>query len=198
MVLPKSNSVCFTGRADYNNERRVYSSSEKLAAIITLVMRVRFPTITVEVVAPYQVTFSDFARGFEMWRILILIIVLSASNLFSQTAEKPKAFLFDEFEVIPDREIRSRTQRLREKIHEKAWSNEPLSAYVVVYHPGANGSTKRLEKLMIDALFDQCYDCMGFGPRITFIRGGKAKRQKVQFWLIPSGAEPPKIDLEQN
>lgn len=137
--------------------------------------------------------------GFKMWRILILVIAMSSSSLLGQTAEKPKAFLFDEFEIIPERQIRSRTQKLRDRISEKAGSIEPYSAYIVLYHPDTNASTKRLEKVIIDALFEDCRDCMGLhGPRITVIRSGMTNHPKIQFWLIPSGAEPPKIVAERN
>ena len=134
----------------------------------------------------------------EFWSVLVLIVLLSASNLFGQTSEKPKAFLFDEFGLIPDRQIRTRTQKLRERIQEKAWSKEALRGYIVIFHDEKTASPKRLEKVIIDALYEDCYDCMGFGPGITFVRGGKAKRQRVQFWLIPAGADPPKIDTEAN
>jgi hypothetical protein len=132
-------------------------------------------------------------------RMLILMVVLSGSSLFAQTADKPKAFLFDEFEKFDNREINLRTKKLEEKIKEKAWSKEPFSAYVVIFSDEKNSSTRLLEKRIIDALFDDCRDCMGLGgPRITFVRAGKAKRQKVQFWLIPSGAEPPAIDNSED
>jgi len=132
-------------------------------------------------------------------RMLILTLLLLGSSLFAQTSEKPKAFLFDEFEKLDSPEIKLRTERLRKKIQERAWSKEPFSAYVVIFKDHQNSSTRPLEKRIIDALFEDCRDCMGLGgPRITILRGGKEKRQKVQFWLIPTGAEPPTIDNLDN
>ena len=47
-----------------------------------------------------------------------------------------------------------------------------------------------VEKLVRDTLFDNCRDCFGFDPpRIVFVRIADSKEQKVQFWLVPEGAE---------
>ena len=132
-------------------------------------------------------------------RMLVLIVALLGSSLYAQTSEKPKAFLFDEFEKLDSREIDLRTAKLRRKIQERAWTKEPYSVYIVVFKDEKNSSTRPMEERISNALFRDCHDCMGYdGPRITFLRGGKEKWQKVQFWLIPSGAEPPTISNLEN
>ena len=151
-------------------------------------MRIRYPRFSVEL--------RSRAVGFEMWPIIVLTFLVAASNLSGQTAEKPKAFLFDEFEAISDRQVTSKTLKLRERIREKAWSKEPLGAWIIIFHGGKELTPTRLESVVADALSQDCRDCMGFSPRVVLIRGGKARRSKIQLWLIPYGAEPPNLDKE--
>jgi hypothetical protein len=129
-----------------------------------------------------------------MLRILLLIFVLTSSNVLAQTKDLPKAYLFDEFGTVSTKQIKIKTQKLREKIQEQAWSDKPLGAYVVFYYGKTRNSSRNLEIIIQNSLFDNCRDCMGFSPRITFIRSRETKEEKVQFWLIPAGAEPPKLD----
>lgn len=126
-----------------------------------------------------------------MLRILFLITVLMSSTVLAQKSEKPKAYLFDEFGKISTKEIKLKTQKLRAKIREKAWSDEPLGAYLVFYYGENQKTPENLQIIIRNELFRECRDCMGWSPNILFVDGGKSKEQKVQFWLVPFGAEPP-------
>jgi hypothetical protein len=135
--------------------------------------------------------------SFDLGSVLVLSFLLLTANLFAQTAEKPRAFLFDEFERIGNQEIKLKTKKLRAKIAENAWSKGAFAgAYIIIWDDGNNRSAAKLQTLITNALFEDCRDCMGWDTRITLVRGGKAKRQRVQFWLIPSGAEPPTIETQ--
>ena len=123
---------------------------------------------------------------------LFSIVVLMSSAVFAQTEEKPKTYLFDEFGQISQKEVKQRTEKLRKKLQEPASKNGGLGAYLIFYSGDKQKSLRNMEILIRDVLFDNCRDCYGFsGPRIVFVQGGKAERLKIQFWLIPQGAEPP-------
>jgi hypothetical protein len=123
---------------------------------------------------------------------LFLIFVLLSSVVFAQTEEKPKAYLFDEFGQISQKEVKQQTEKLRKKLQEPDSKNGGLGAYLIFYSGDKQKSLRNMEILIRDVLFDNCRDCYGFsGPRIVFVQGGKAEKQKIQFWLVPAGAEPP-------
>src|SRR5690242_1258106 len=118
MVIPKLKSVCFYGNAQII----AMKDQNSLAVEIR-----RFPR-----------------HPIAAWSVLI--IAMFGSSLYAQTSEKPKAFLFDEFEKLDDREIDSRTLKLRQKVQERAWTKEPYSVYIVVFKDEKNSSTRPVEK----------------------------------------------------
>lgn len=125
---------------------------------------------------------------------LFLILVLMSSAAFAQTEEKPKAYLFDEFGQISQKEVKQRAEKLRKKLQEPASKNGGLGAYLIFYSGDKQKSLRNMEILIRDVLFDNCRDCYGFsGPGIVFVQGGEAKEQKVQFWIVPIGADPPEL-----
>ena len=129
-----------------------------------------------------------------MSKILFLILVFASSTFFAlaQTEEKPKAYLFDEFSASSKVEVKTKTENLRRTLRETAWSKKPVGAYLMFFYNEKKKSSFNIEKLVRDTLFDNCYDCLGYSPRIVFVNVGKSKEQKVQFWLVPEGAEEPK------
>ena len=123
----------------------------------------------------------------------ILVFVVSSLLALAQTIEKPKAYLFDEFTAKSKVEVKTRTQKFREKFQALARSEKPEGAYLIFFYNAKKKSSFNVEKLVRDTLFDNCRDCFGFDPpRIVFVRIADSKEQKVQFWLVPEGAEEPK------
>lgn len=127
-----------------------------------------------------------------MLRVLFLILVLASSSVLAQTEEKPKAYLFDEFKGVSLKEIKTRTEKLKKKLKENAWSKNFVDAYLIFYYDKKQKSSDKQEKLVRFELSHKCYDCMGWNSRIVFISGGEAESRKIQFWIVPQGAEPPK------
>jgi len=129
-----------------------------------------------------------------MSKILFLILVLASStfSVLAQIEEKPKAYLFDEFNANSRVEVKTKTENLKQKLRETAWTEKPVGAYLMFFYNEKKKSSFNIEKLVRDTLFDNCRDCLGFSPRIVFVNVGKSKEQKVQFWLVPIGAEEPK------
>lgn len=134
-----------------------------------------------------------------MLKTAILILLISISSAFGQSVvndadkQEPKAILFDEFGEISQKEIKSRTLKLREKLEERSSRELQLGAYIILY-----AKTKKVRnielvrKTIVKALFDNCRDCYGYeGRQIIFVMGGETEKQKVQLWLLPSGAKPP-------
>lgn len=119
-------------------------------------------------------------------------MVFAQQSENNEQKEDPKAYLFDEFGKVSQKEVKQRTEKLRKKLQEPASTNEDLGAYLIFYPDDKQKSLRNLEILIRDVLFDNCRDCYGFGgPRIVFVQGGRSEKQKIQFWLVPAGAEPP-------
>lgn len=129
----------------------------------------------------------------------ILILLICVSSVFGQTVvndgdkQESKATLFDEFGEISQKEIKSRTLKLREKLQEPSSRKTQLGAYIVLYAKTKKGKNIEIVRnLIVKGLSDNCRDCYGYGGRlIVFVNGGEVEKQKVQFWLLPLGAEPP-------
>ncbi len=129
-----------------------------------------------------------------MLKILFFILVFTNSTFlaFAQTEEKPKAYLFDEFESVSKVEVKKRTENLRNKLHDSAWKEKYVDAYLIFFSNAKKKSSFNVEKLVRDTLFNNCYDCFGWNTKIVFVNAGESEKQKIQFWLVPEGAEPPK------
>jgi len=134
-----------------------------------------------------------------MLKILFFILAFASSTFsaLAQTEEKPKAYLFDEFSASSKVEVKAKTQNLRKKLQETAWSEKPVGAYLMFFYNEKRKSSFNIQNLVRDTLFDNCRDCLGYSPRIVFVNIGNSKEQKVQFWLVPLGAEEPKPENEE-
>lgn len=69
-----------------------------------------------------------------------------------------------------------------------------LDAVYLVLRTGNASKFKRFETFVRKTLFGNCRDCFGFSQRAAFVNGGKAKTSKVEFWIVPSGAEMPEFN----
>ena len=107
--------------------------------------------------------------------------------------KESKETLFDEFGEISQKEIKSRTLKLREKLEEPNSKNTGLGAYIFLYaNKNKIKQFAKIRKTIVEALYDNCRDCYGYdGGRIIFVEAGELEKQKIQFWLLPPGAEPP-------
>ena len=130
-----------------------------------------------------------------MWRVLFLILVVMCSVSFSQTEEKSKAYLFDEFGKVDQVEIKVRTEKFRKKLEQGRNSRDFDDAYLFFYYENEN-ELKKIQTLTRDVLYKDCRDCFD-NVRITFVNTGKAKKQKTQFWLAPAGAKPPEPIVDE-
>lgn len=134
-----------------------------------------------------------------MLKTAILILLIYVSSVLGQTVlndsdkQEPKAALFDEFGEIGQEEIKSRTLKLREKLQETNSKHTGLEAYIYLYaNKNKIKQFAETKKIIINALYDNCRDCYGYGGgRIIYLDAGKIEKQKIQFWLVPPGAEPP-------
>jgi hypothetical protein len=99
-----------------------------------------------------------------MLKILFFILVFTNSTFlaFAQTEEKPKAYLFDEFESVSKVEVKKRTENLRNKLHDSAWKEKYVDAYLIFFSNAKKKSSFNVEKLVRDTLFNNCYDCFGW------------------------------------
>jgi hypothetical protein len=131
-----------------------------------------------------------------MLKILFFILVFASSTILAlaQTEEKPKAYLFDEFNANSRVEVKTRIEKLKKKLQETAWTDKPVGAYLMFFSDEKKKPSFNIERLVRDTLFNNCRDCLGLSPRIVFVNVGKSKEQKVQFWLVPVGAEPPELE----
>lgn len=129
-----------------------------------------------------------------MLKVLFLILVFVSSTFLAsaQTEEKPKAYLFDEFNASSRVEIKTKTENLKKKLRETAWSEKPDGAYLMFFYNEKKKPSINIQNLVRDTLLGNCRDCLGYSPRIVFVNIGASKEQKVQFWLVPLGAEEPK------
>jgi hypothetical protein len=89
---------------------------------------------------------------------------------------------FDELGQMSNSEIKVRF----EKFLRKLITQNTSQGYIINY--GTNRTITMREKQLRSNINWRCdYDC----PRITFVRGGSARRLKTVFWIVPEGAEPP-------
>ena len=128
--------------------------------------------------------------------VLHLIFLYTISTLMAsgQTGGKPKAILFDEFNFTNQDVVRERTQRLKKKLQENRSLEIPPTVYLAFFY------NKRpsfdIRRLVADTLHSDCRDCFGIDPpRITFVTVSDSREQKIQFWLVPFGAEAPPIGV---
>lgn len=114
--------------------------------------------------------------------ILFLIPVVMSSVVFAQAQEtsEPKAYKFDEFGKISNREFDKRFTKFLVKLQYE----EPISTGYIINSGKASEVSKR--ELKIRDGTRRCHHC-----RIVIVNGGKSKVLKTAFWIVPQGAEPP-------
>ena len=127
-------------------------------------------------------------------KIAVIILAIFSTHVFSQIDQtsKPKAFVFDEFGRVTKTEWKKRIAKYRVALEKQLRPPENASALLVFY-----GENNRVIKQSVvftrDYLYENCRDCFGFDQGITFVNV-IAKKRKVQFWIIPAGADWPIIN----
>ena len=69
---------------------------------------------------------------------------------------------------------------------EKRLKDTSSSVYIVFY------ATSDRNLAFLQKSVREAYLCRGYGcPKIVFVDGRRRKKQKVEFWVVPDGTEPP-------
>lgn len=121
--------------------------------------------------------------------LFLTIVFCSASVFFSQTEQK--AFLVDEFGEVCSEELMARIDNFLIQI-----SNNSSAKPLVLFY-GREDTQGRNRKL---ADYIARYPARpGAGrPILNVVRGKDKTAQRIQFWLIPEGADEPKPDAPFN
>ncbi|HQU85574.1 MAG TPA: hypothetical protein PKY59_20740 [Pyrinomonadaceae bacterium] len=119
-----------------------------------------------------------------MLKSLILILFIFCSLCFAQTETsppKPVAQKIDEFGTNFDGEVKMRMDNFQ-----IALANDPSAiGYIINY--GLPKEIAKRRKQLWKSIYFRKYD----PQRITYIDGGFSPKINTEFWLVPSGAEPP-------
>jgi hypothetical protein len=126
----------------------------------------------------------------KVFRYLFLIWLLIGNITLAGAQDKPKATLFDEFGKINQAELKKRISAFDERLRKNAWSENYENAVIFFYSINER-EAKKAESSVVGFLYDNCRDCRGWNLRITFVRAGIAKQQKIQLWIVPQGADNP-------
>ena len=119
-----------------------------------------------------------------MWRVLFLILVLTSSTAFPQAREsKPQASNVDAFGPAANGDIKARLDAFFVEL-----MNDPTAqGHIITYGP--NRQVAARERLIKNQIYFRRFD----SQKITFVTGGFSKEIKTEFWVVPQGAEPPKL-----
>jgi hypothetical protein len=123
----------------------------------------------------------------------LLTLILAASTVLAQKNETPKAVVVDDFGKTSAKEIRKKTQKLRDEIAKRARKDPAFDVRVIFYY-GKVQSSPNLESLVLNSLYENCYEYMrSTSPRIVIIRAGQTDEDRVKFWIIPKDAPIPSL-----
>ena len=126
----------------------------------------------------------------KSFKIVFLILILMSSFVFAQTQddnaprEIPVAVKFDEFEKATNGYVKMKMDLFFIELN-----NNP-SARGSIINYGTDRAVVIREKQIRDAIAFRNFD----GSGITFVSGGFSNEIKTQFWLVPAGAEDPKLE----
>ena len=126
--------------------------------------------------------------------VLLLTFFLATSTVLAQKDEAPKAVVFDDFGKTSAKEVRKKTQKLRDEIAKRARKNPAFNVHVIFYYGKTQSSSPNLESLVLNSLYENCYEYMrSTSPRITIIRAGQTNEDRVKFWIVPKDAPIPSL-----
>lgn len=120
--------------------------------------------------------------------IFLAIALLASKFVFSQ--EGPKAVLLDEFGKICSEDFMARADGFYIQLR-----NDPNAKGYIVFTGDRNVEGRNI--YWVSALTVWYPGQMRFDrSRIVLVRGENQDDMKVQFWLVPAGAQPPVPDKE--
>lgn len=119
-----------------------------------------------------------------MFRVLFLLLIAMSSVAFAQTEEKPQAVKIDEFERATNGYVKMKTDYFYTELN----NNPSAQGYIINY--GTAREIALRERQIRDAIRFRKFD----SSRITVVNGGFRGVVKSEFWLVPAGAENPKIE----
>jgi hypothetical protein len=102
----------------------------------------------------------------------------------SIVCDPPEARKFDEYSSMSWINEEVRLDNFRVQLQQEPDSQ----GYIIVYGPRRiSQRLKRAQKFLVEK--------RGIAPpRVVLINGGHNKQPKVEFWMVPTGAAPPKPD----
>lgn len=119
-------------------------------------------------------------------RILLSSLLLLLVFQFSFGQEKPKAKLIDEF----GKPCREEFQMRIDSFHMELRNNPSSTGYIIFY----GSETLEARNLSYFSVLSNYHKERKLP--IQTVRGANQKEEKTQFWIVPSGAEPPKTNSE--
>ena len=119
-------------------------------------------------------------------RVFTLLILLTTSIIVT-AQEKPTAVMIDEFGKTGCEDMQVRVENFLASLQR----NPQSRGYVVMYpQEGINiRGYFKLEQLLRSSLIFLRFQ----NAPVTFVRAARMPEQKVELWIAPSGAEPPKV-----
>ena len=118
-----------------------------------------------------------------MFRVLFVILLVMSSFVFAQTEKKPQAIKFDEFGKLSDEKLEMKIYNFYIELN----NNPKTQAFIFNY--GNNKDVSVRDSKIINFIKSGNYDI----SRISSENGFK-NELKTEFWIVPSGAENPKLD----
>ncbi len=123
-------------------------------------------------------------------KILLILICLFVVSQISFGQEKTQAVLFDEMGNPNCETLAARTNGLLTQLN-----NEPTSQGYAVFY-GDNKYLRR--KLALELWLNGEIKSMKFdSSQIIKIRGAEIGNTRIQFWIVPAGAEKPSFNEEK-
>jgi hypothetical protein len=120
----------------------------------------------------------------------LFLIILLASFQISFGQEKPKAYLIDEFGKPCSEDLMARYDGFLIQLNQN-----PLAIGYIIFYGDDELEGRNLNFITyLTLIYPQAHRLDK--SRIVLIRGENRAEMKIQFWLVPAGANPPKPERE--
>lgn len=119
-----------------------------------------------------------------MIRVFLLILIMMISVAFAQTEETPQAFKVAEFERATNGYVKMQMDNFYTELN----NNPTAQGYIINF--GTDREILIRERQIRNAINFRRFDA----SRITIVRGGFRGIVKTEFWVVPAGADDPKIE----
>ncbi len=124
----------------------------------------------------------------QLQKIFLVLIILFVSFQIRFGQEQPNPILIDEFGKLCSEDVMARYDNFLVQLH-----NDPSAqGYFVLY---GDDSTEGKNLNFARYLTEFYPTVRNFdGSRFSLVRGENQNEMKIQFWIVPAGATPPKPD----